>query len=148
MNLNNKPHPKLISIVGYGTFITHGYWKEKQNVEVCLVNHYARIYPKNQWYPYILDSENSSFWALKFDINEEELVKLDNYEGVSSQLYNRIMIKVQLKNKKVIPAFIYIPTEKTIISQNLTLELDRKDRWREEIKKIPEIVSKFPELIY
>ncbi|MFX1392625.1 MAG: hypothetical protein ACFFAH_03540 [Promethearchaeota archaeon] len=26
----------LLSVVGYGTFITHGYWKDKLNVEVCL----------------------------------------------------------------------------------------------------------------
>lgn len=136
-----------ISVVGYGTFITHGYWKDKKNVEVCLLNHFIRIYPKNSWFPFILPLKTSSFWALKFEVNEVELNGLDNYEGVKSELFERVEREIFLKNNKQIKAFIYIPTAKTINSLKLNIQMDLNDRWKEEIKKIPEVVMNFPELI-
>ena len=146
-NSSNKLDANLISIVGYGTFITHGYWKDKLNVEVCTVNNFVRIFPKGNWFPYALLLKNSSFRALKFCISKEELEELDVYEGVSTALFNRIETEIILKNNRMTKAFIYVPTENTIISQNLTPKIDKNDKWREEIKKIHEIVEKFPELI-
>ena len=136
-----------ISVVGYGTFITKGHWKDKDNVEVCVVKNFVRIFPKGNWFPFILPEKGNSFKALKFDVREGELNALDQYEGVSADLYDRVETQVILKNNEKINAFIYVPTQKTIESQKLTLELDKNDRWREEIKKFPEIVKKFPELI-
>ena len=144
---NNIQNLNLISVIGYGTFITRGHWKDKKNVEVCLVKNYRRIFPKENWFPYVLYLEGASFWALKFSVNEEQLKELDYYEGVSAGLFERIQTDIVLKDKKRSKAFIYIPTEKTIKSQNLILELDKKDRWTEEIKKYPEIVKKYPELV-
>ena len=137
----------LNSVVGYGTFITKGHWKDKIDVNSCLVEEYVRIFPKGNWFPYVLSCKDASFWALKFDVNEKELDDLDHYEGVPAEIFKRVETRVILKNREKINAFIYVPTEKTIESQNLTLEMDDSDRWREEIKKIPEIVKKFPELI-
>jgi len=144
---NNKQKNKLYSIIGYGTFITRGYWKDKQNVEICLVQNYARVLPDGSWFPYVLKSEESSFWALKFDVNKQQLKGLDDYEGVPSNLFERIEIDVILKNKDLISAFLYIPTKQTIISQKLSLKQDNYDNWKEEIKKHPEIVDNFPELV-
>lgn len=137
----------LISIVGYGTFITRGHWKDKVKVEACVVKDFVRIFPKGNWYPFILPAKGKSFKALKFDVRKVELSALDQYEGVTAELYNRVETHVFLKNSEKINAFIYVPTQKTIESQNLTPELDKNDRWREEIKKFPEIVKRFPELI-
>jgi len=137
----------LISVVGYGTFITKGHWKDKIDVESCIVEDYIRIFPEGNWFPYVLSCKDASFWALKFNVSEKELDDLDHYEGVSAELFKSVETRVILKNREKIIAFIYVPTEKTIISQNLTLEMDNSDRWREEIKKFPEIVKKFPELI-
>ena len=137
----------LISVVGYGTFITKGHWKDKDNVEVCVVKDFVRILPRGNWFPYILPAKGSSFTALKFDVRKGQLKTLDQYEGVSVDLYDRVKTQVVLKNNEIVNAFIYIPTQKTIESQNLTPELDKNDRWREEIKKFPEIVKLFPELI-
>lgn len=138
---------KLYSIVGYGTFITRGYWKDKKNVEVCNVKNYTRIFPKGCWYPYIIEAKSSSFWALKFDVDEEQLTKLDIYEGVNLNLFKRLEIEVALKNKTIIKAFIYIPTEETIKLHNISIIQDKNDRWKEEIKKLPEILELYPELI-
>jgi len=137
----------LFSVVGYGTFIIHGHWKSKHNVEVCLVRNYIRILPEGNWFPYVLPSKNSSFWALKFDVNEQELSELDGYEGVHIELFKRIEIEIILKNNETSKAFIYVPTEKTILSQKLTPDLDKTDSWKEIIKKFPEIVKKFPDLV-
>lgn len=136
-----------ISVIGYGTFITRGYWKNKKNVEVCLIPNFVRILPKNNWFPYILASNNSSFWALKFDVNENELKELDHYEGVDMGLFKRSKIEVMLKNKTLSEAFIYLPTKSTIDSQNLNFKMDMHDKWKEKIKQFPEIVAKFPELV-
>jgi len=143
---NNSTGFKLISIIGYGTFITRNLWKDKKNVEVCTVKNFTRIYPKNSWFPYVLRSKGS-FKALKFDVNEQELETLDQIEGVFEGLFKRVNTEIYLKNNQKSCAFIYVPTDKTIKSQNLFPELDKTDQWKEEIKKYSEIVNKFPELI-
>jgi gamma-glutamylcyclotransferase (GGCT)/AIG2-like uncharacterized protein YtfP len=135
------------SVVGYGTFITRETWKNKSNVKVCKVTGFRRVLPQGNWFPYILPDEDSSFWALKFDVNEEELKQLDYYEGVPAGLYKRITITIQLKNGTEKEAFIYVPTEKTIQQQNLSLNMDKDDKWKYEIKKHSKIVEKFPELL-
>jgi len=144
--VNNSTGFKLISIIGYGTFITRNLWKDKKNVEVCTVKNFTRIYTKNSWFPYVLRSKGS-FKALKFDVNEQELETLDRIEGVFEGLFKRVNTEIYLKNDQKASAFIYVPTDKTIKSQNLFLELDKTDQWKEEIKKYSEIVNKFPELI-
>ena len=136
----------LISIVGYGTFITRNLWKDKVNVEVCTVINFTRIYPEGNWFPYALRS-NSSFKALKFDVTKQELDTLDLIEGVSEGLFERVSTEILLKNNTRSSAFIYIPTKKTISSQNLTLIIDERDRWKEEIRKNTEVIMKYPELI-
>jgi len=116
-------------------------------VEVCLVKDYIRIFPKNNWFPYVLPLKNSSFNALVFKVNTQELEALDRYEGVNSGLFERIAEDIILKENKKIEAFIYIPTKETIISQGLSPDLDKHDRWKKEIKKFPEVITKFPELL-
>ncbi len=137
----------LISVVGYGTFITRELWKEMKNVEPCLVKNHARIFPKGNWFPYVLPKEGASFWALKFDANEPQLKQLDYYEGVEAGLYERVLIPIIVKSGESKRAYIYIPTRQTIERQGLSPSMDPEDRWKEEIKKKPEIVAKFPELI-
>ncbi len=138
----------FISIIGYGTFITHGFWKNKKNVEVCVVKNFIRIFiPERNWFPYALPLKNSYFKALKFEVTKRELEELDIYEGVNSGLFKRVKTEVDLKNDKQIEAFIYVPTTNTIISQRLTSELDRFDSWKKEIEKSPEVLKKFPELL-
>ena len=136
-----------ISVIGYGTFITQGYWKNKKNVEVCLVNNFIRIFPKNSWFPFVLPLKKSSFWALKFEVTEGQLKELDYYEGIESGLFERSETEIVLKNTKTIKAIIYIPSKKTIESLKLKYEMDPNDKWKEEIRKDPELVMKFPELV-
>jgi len=144
--VKNSSGFNLISIIGYGTFITRNLWKDKENIEVCTVKNFTRIFPKNSRFPYVLRSKGS-FKALKFDVNEQELETLDQIEGVFEGLFKRVNTEISLKNDQKASAFIYVPTDKTIKSQNLFLELDKTDQWKEEIKKCSEIVNKFPELI-
>ncbi len=139
---------KNYSIVGYGTFITKGYWKNKENIEVCKVSGYRRIYPENSWFPYVLKDKESSFWALKFDVSGDDLYQLDVYEGVFSGLYKRILIEVNIKNYVLKKAYIYIPTKETVKKEKLSLEMDYTDKWKNEIKKNTEIIKLFPELLY
>jgi gamma-glutamylcyclotransferase (GGCT)/AIG2-like uncharacterized protein YtfP len=136
-----------ISVVGYGTFITKGYWKNKSNVMVCRVIGFKRIFPKGNWFPYVLPDPDSSFWALKFDVNQEELRKLDYYEGVPSGLYKRVKTVIELKDGSKIQALIYVPTESTIKREDLALDMDKSDRWKQEIAKHLEIIEEFPELV-
>ena len=145
MNNSDNSDSNFISVIGYGTFITLGHLKNKFNVEVCTVNSFTRIFPRNSWFPYALKS-SGSFKALKFDVSKEEIKNLDKIEGVNNGLFKRVMVDILLKSNQSSSAFMYVPTEETIVSQKLTLESDRIDRWKEEIKKIPEIVRKFPDL--
>jgi len=143
---NDSSNSNFISVIGYGTFITLGHYKNKFNVEVCTVNNFTRIFPRNNWFPYALKSAGS-FKALKFAVTKEEIKLLDEIEGVDSGLFKRVMVDILLKNNRSSSAFMYVPTEGTIVSQKLTLESDKIDRWKEEIKKIPEIVRNFPDLL-
>ena len=145
MKNNDTSDSDFISVIGYGTFITSSLWKNKFNVEVCTVINFTRIFPKNNWFPYALKSAGS-FKALKIDVTKEEIKLLDKIEGVNNGLFKRVMADILLKNNRPSSAFIYVPTEETIVSQKLTLESDKIDRWKEEIKKIPEIVRNFPDL--
>lgn len=72
---------------------------------------------------------------------------MDRIEGVFEGLFKRVKTEIYLENDRKSSVFIYIPTDKTIKSQKLALELDKTDRWKEEIKKYSEIVNKFPKLI-
>ncbi|MHA2289374.1 MAG: gamma-glutamylcyclotransferase family protein [Promethearchaeota archaeon] len=146
MNANNSISSNLISIIGYGTFITRNLWKDKANVEVCLIKNFRRIFPKGTWFPYALRSKGS-FKALKFDVTKEELKILDQIEGVYEGLFERIIVDIYLENDIKSSAFMYVPTDETIKSQKLSLELDKFDRWKEEIKKSPEVVRFFPKLL-
>ena len=138
----------FIPIIGYGTFITHGFWKDKKNVEVCVVKNFIRIFiPERNWFPYALPLKNSYFKALKLEVTKRELEELDIYEGVNSGLFKRVKTEVVLKNDKQIEAFIYVPTTNTIISQRLTSELDRFDSWKKELEKSSEVLKNFPELL-
>ncbi|MHA1148224.1 MAG: gamma-glutamylcyclotransferase family protein [Promethearchaeota archaeon] len=138
---------RFYNVVGYGTFITKKYYEDKQNVEVCLIQDFIRIFPQGNWFPYALSLRGSSFWALKFSVSLDFLKKLDYYEGVSSGLFNRIEISILLKNEKKKRAFLYIPSQETIEKYKLSPELDSNDRWKEEIRKFPEITKKFPKLV-
>ena len=78
MNPENNKF-EYFSVIGYGTFITRGHWKDKHNVEPCLVNNFSRVYPQGFWFPIVFPS-GDSFWALKFEVTLQELEFLDNYE--------------------------------------------------------------------
>ena len=71
---------------------------------------------------------------------------LDKIEGVNNGLFKRVIVDILLKSSRSSSAFMYVPTEETLVSQKLSLESDKIDRWKEEIKKIPEVVRKFPDL--
>ena len=116
-------------------------------MEVCIVNNFIRIFPKNSWFPFVLPLKKSYFWALKFEVTEAQLKELDYYESIESRLFERSETEIVLKNAKTTIAIIYIPSKNTIKYLNLKPELDLNDRWKEEIKKIPELVIKFPELV-
>lgn len=134
--------------MGYGTFITKLYyqWKNTIPIKACKVLNYVRIFPEDYPFPFVLPKKGAAFWALLFEISSSRLKKLDRYEGVHANFYNRVLTKVELKNGKIIQAFIYEPTKKTIKEENLSYKTDMEDKWQEEIKKHPEIVEKFPEL--
>lgn len=134
-------------MVGYGTFITHLKFEDKLNVETCRINNYIRIFPIGNWFPYVLPLKKSYFWALKFDVDANQLKQLDNYESVPEGLYERKSAEVNLSDGRTINAFIYVPTTNTIRLKNLTPDMDTIDRWKDEIRKFPELVKKFPELI-
>lgn len=136
------------TIVAYGTFITQKRWKNYVNVEVCLIRKFRRILPPGNWFPYVLPDIKSQFRGLRFDVNTSQLNQLDKFEGLDKGFFYRKNITVVLNDNSEVTADIYIPTEKTIILQNLSLDLDTEDKWKLEIKKYPDIIDLFPELIF
>lgn len=144
---SSPENQSLKTIVGYGTFITQKRWLDYTNVAVCLIKGFRRIFPPENWFPYVIPDKKSQFWGLKFDVNSSQLSNLDKYEGVRAGLYSRFNVKVVLKDKTEINAEMYVPTKKTINQQKLVLDIDNVDAWKLEIKKHKDIINKFPELI-
>ncbi|MFO8018473.1 MAG: gamma-glutamylcyclotransferase family protein [Promethearchaeia archaeon] len=142
-------HNQLKKVVGYGTFITELYYDcyERIPIKPCKVLDYVRILPKGHPFPYVLPKQGDAFWALLFSVTKIQLDKLDFYEGVDVGIYRRERTQVKLKTQKLIKAFIYVPTEKTIQEEDLSYETDKEDRWQDEIKNHPKIVKNFPELV-
>ena len=142
------PPNKLVHIVGYGTFITHRTYERYQNLQLCKVRGFKRVYPPRSGYPFAVPaSEQDGFWALLFDIPVDQLPSFDNYEG-APVLYERRTITVQLKSSDWVPAEIYVASQKEILEGKLSTSMDPTDRWRDVIKaKVPELVERFPELV-
>ncbi|MHA1340961.1 MAG: gamma-glutamylcyclotransferase family protein [Promethearchaeota archaeon] len=160
-------------IFGYGTFITKKFYRRYSYVEPAFLPHYYRIFrrDKGDWFPFILhESEldkiknsrrsnqttnnvsqlfnklKSGFWGLIFGVTDEELKKMDYYEG-EGVLYKRIMENVILKNTNHVRAYLYYPTEETIEKYNLREYILQGDLWQEYIiKNYKEIIDEFPEL--
>ena len=55
----------------------------------------------------IMSSPGNIVEGILYSVNEEDLVILDKYEGVSSKQYKRYEIEVQDNNKNSIPAVAY-----------------------------------------
>ena len=55
----------------------------------------------------IMSSPGNLVEGILYSVNEEDLVILDKYEGVSSKQYKRYEIEVQDNNKNSIPAVAY-----------------------------------------
>ncbi len=147
-----KPAPKaapanLVHVVGYGTFITRRTFERYHNLELCKVTGFKRVYPPRSGYPFAIPaSEKDGFWALLFDIPEDELPSFDNYEGAPI-LYERKTVSIQRKASQSISAEIYIASKKEIQDAQLSTTMDPTDRWRDVIKaKVPDLLEKFPEL--
>lgn len=139
------------SIVGYGTFITNKMFKLSNDVKVCFVSGFRRIYISSAHFPFALrDPSNSGFYALLFRVKHGEFSRLDDYEGVSAGLFSRDQITILVKGEKndysKQKAFIYLPTERTIAEYNLSVDLDKEDKWLKKIRAISEVCEKYPEL--
>ncbi len=139
---------KLVHVLGYGTFITRRTFERYQNLELCKVTGFKRVYPPRSGYPFAIPaSENDGFWAFLFDIPEEELPSFDNYEGVPA-LYERKTISVQSKTGQEVSAEIYVASTESVKVSKLTATMDPTDRWRDVIKeKVPDLLKKYPELV-
>ena len=55
----------------------------------------------------IMSSQGNIVEGILYSVNEEDLVLLDKYEGVSSKQYKRYKIEVRDNNKNSIPAVAY-----------------------------------------
>jgi hypothetical protein len=141
----------MVSLVGYGTFITKGLYAEGRNIEVCFVPKHRRIYPIT-WsggYPFALPDLNcAGFFALKFEIDNDQLSEFDWYEGVPQGLYDRVEIPIIIRKNKQIQAFIYLISQQSLKEYKIALESDTHDRWLEEIKACSDKCHEFPELLW
>ncbi|MHA2143430.1 MAG: gamma-glutamylcyclotransferase family protein [Candidatus Thorarchaeota archaeon] len=102
-------------LVGYGTFITRGTWKNYPSCRVCRVPGLRRVYdPKMAWFPFAIVDEQAEMLAVCFLVDEDSLEAFDRYEGVGQGLYERVKREVLVKEDdgKWVSreAWIYLPT--------------------------------------
>ncbi|MFW9890271.1 MAG: gamma-glutamylcyclotransferase family protein [Candidatus Thorarchaeota archaeon] len=137
-------------LVGYGTFITKGTWKNYPSCRVCKVPGLRRMYdPKMAWFPFAIDDEETEMLAVCFLVDEDSLEAFDRYEGVGQGLNERVKREVLVKEEDGIwisrEAWIYLPTSSTMENPLFPWE-DSDDRWlRENIQELVELHASFPE---
>ncbi|MFW9890015.1 MAG: hypothetical protein ACFFER_17670, partial [Candidatus Thorarchaeota archaeon] len=69
-------------LVGYGTFITGGTWKNYPSCRVCRVPGLRRVYdPKMARFPFAVVDEQAEMLAVCFLVDENSLEAFDRYEG-------------------------------------------------------------------
>ncbi|MFW9889353.1 MAG: hypothetical protein ACFFER_14290 [Candidatus Thorarchaeota archaeon] len=87
-------------LVGYGTFITRGTWKNYPSCRVCRVPGLRRVYdPKMAWFPFATDDEQAEMLAVCFLVDEDSLEASHRYEGVGQGLYKRVKREVLVKEE-------------------------------------------------
>ncbi|MFX0208553.1 MAG: gamma-glutamylcyclotransferase family protein [Candidatus Hodarchaeota archaeon] len=163
-SLNRKETSRTVKIhmIGYGTFLrdtiqdlaagrTPKPWGERIRVlGTVKVQGFRRLWPGTSNYPVIQKSENYTFFGILFEIDESQLVRFDQIEGVPT-LYTREIINVQFQGN-TITAFIYVPTENMIRHTLHEYEhADMKpgfDDWRDFLRKTLtlEELNVFPEI--
>jgi len=85
-------------------------WGEKIRVLGAIkVEGYRRLWPGKANYPVIQKAERYFFFGILFEIDEDQLTRFDQIEGVPT-LYIREIINVKFRGNTV-SAFIYIPTD-------------------------------------
>ena len=144
------PEVKTKLVIGYGTFIIKSAQGDLRfNLKgIAKVKNYFRLFhPRFQhlfgyWYPFAIEMNHSSFKALVYEVNENDLTTLDEYEGVPG-LYQRITCNISLNGEER-EAELYIPSEYTQIrlreeideyfSEKDKKELYKKDFWLEYLQ--------------
>ncbi|MHA1785692.1 MAG: gamma-glutamylcyclotransferase family protein [Candidatus Helarchaeota archaeon] len=150
-------------IIGYGTFIIKsGQGDERfRKIGVAEIKEFHRLYhPKlrsvlGYWYPFAIQRQNSHFKALVFEVSDEDLASLDEYEGVPS-LFQRVTCRITIDGKED-EAEIYIASEYT--KQRLKEEIEefftdeekqdlfKRDFWLENLKNHHDYLKEmYPEL--
>ena len=137
-------------LVGYGTFITTGTWKNYASCRICRVPGLRRVYnPKMAWFPFAIVDNQAEMLAVCFLVDEDSLESFDRYEGVGQGLYERVKREVLMKEDEGAwfsrMAWIYLATSGTMQDPLFPWE-DSEDRWlQEEIRETGELQNSFPE---
>jgi hypothetical protein len=161
----NKDEPKEdrsepATVIGYGTFISRGFYVGKKNVRVVTIKGFRRVFnEKMAWFPFALPEKDSSFKAIAFDIDPKEFRNMDGYESCGrdplspmNALYFRAQVDAIEKDGSSFKAWMYVAGDRSYeqIKQkckfDLSPEVDKDDKWLSELKRDSEIHAKFPEL--
>lgn len=161
-NLKETNRTQKIHMIGYGTFLrdaikdlaagrTPKPWGERIRVlGTVKVKGYRRLWPGTPNYPVIQIAERFFFFGILFEIDEGQLERFDQIEGVPT-LYIRKIVNIQFKGN-TITAFIYVPTENMIRQALHVYELAGMkpgfDDWRDYLRETlsPEELNIFPEI--
>lgn len=161
-NLKETNRTLQIRMIGYGTFLrdaikdlaagrTPKPWGERIRVlGTVKVEGYRRLWPGTPNYPIIQMEKKYFFIGILFEINEAQLERFDQIEGVPT-LYIRKLVNVQFKCN-TITAFIYIPTDNMLRHALHVYELagikPGFDDWRDYLRETlsPEELNIFPEI--
>ena len=162
--LNSKESNKSakVRMIGYGTFLQDAIkdlavgrnpkaWGERIRVLGSVkVEGYRRLWPGKPYYPVIQKADGYFFFGILFEIDEGQLARFDQIEGVPT-LYVREMVNVAFKGN-IISAYIYIPSKNmlrhTLREYKLAGQKPMFDDWADHLRKTltPEELQFFPEI--
>jgi gamma-glutamylcyclotransferase (GGCT)/AIG2-like uncharacterized protein YtfP len=74
-----------------------------------VVKNSSLVYPGHESFPAIIQNKNGSGTVVEVhDVSEEELVRYDMYEGISSGLYRRVKVEVNMDDGSKEKAWLYV----------------------------------------
>ena len=121
----------LYNIFVYGTlkkgFSNHFYLENSRYLGIGKTIPKYQMYPsKNYLFPFLLKSEpNNNIVGEIYEINEKTLIELNALEDFPN-MYLKELIEIELENKEIIKAFIYIKNEENF--KNLILK-EKINEW-------------------
>ena len=85
-----------------------------------VIKNSSLVYPGHESFPAVIQNERGSGTVVEVhDVSEEDLVRYDMYEGVTSGLYRRVKTKVNMDDGSKEKVWLYVAGDELLQRSNM-----------------------------